>query len=107
MGRFNASQFLSELEAASIELFLEGDRLLYRAPVGRVDGKTRLAIKRHRSEIVSYLQRRSCELDDVLDIMLDKAVERIGFSVPPLVVQARPARLPLSFAQERLWLLEQ
>ncbi|MFP2903122.1 condensation domain-containing protein, partial [Corallococcus sp. 4LFB] len=30
-----------------------------------------------------------------------------GLNVPPLAVQQRPARLPLSYAQERLWLLEQ
>ncbi|NNB93013.1 amino acid adenylation domain-containing protein [Corallococcus exiguus] len=30
-----------------------------------------------------------------------------GLNVPPLAVQRRPARLPLSYAQERLWLLEQ
>uniref|UniRef100_UPI0017F27693 condensation domain-containing protein n=1 Tax=Ramlibacter sp. TaxID=1917967 RepID=UPI0017F27693 len=33
--------------------------------------------------------------------------EGAGLAIPPLTLQKRPARLPLSYAQERLWLLEQ
>uniref|UniRef100_UPI0017D49042 condensation domain-containing protein n=1 Tax=Ramlibacter sp. TaxID=1917967 RepID=UPI0017D49042 len=33
--------------------------------------------------------------------------EGAGLSMPALTVQQRPARLPLSYAQERLWLLDQ
>ena len=33
--------------------------------------------------------------------------EGLGLLAPPLVVQERPDELPLSYAQERLWLLDQ
>ncbi|MEN3288877.1 MAG: hypothetical protein V7634_3177, partial [Bradyrhizobium sp.] len=33
--------------------------------------------------------------------------EEIGFVAPPLTGQPRPARLPLSYAQEQLWVLDQ
>jgi len=33
--------------------------------------------------------------------------EGFGFDLPPLRWQSRPEKLPLSFAQERLWILEQ
>ena len=45
---------------------------------------------------------------DALSAAVDEARRQgLGLAVPPLTAQPRPAQLPLSYAQERLWLLEQ
>lgn len=75
--------FLAEIRAASIQLWVRRGRLCYRAPDG-LDGETLAEIRRRKPEIISHLD---------------------GTEIPSPAA-ARPAVVPLSSAQEGLWLIE-
>jgi amino acid adenylation domain-containing protein len=77
-----ASELIERASGLGIRLWVEGDRLRYDAPEGAMNGELRNAIVAQRAEIVSRLAAPS--------------LRRIAQKV-----------LPLSFAQQRLWLLEQ
>lgn len=76
--------FLAEIRAAGIELWVRGGRLCYRPPDG-LDGDRLSEIRRRKSEIIAHLDRPDS---------------------PPAAVR-RPSVVPLSSAQEGLWLIEQ
>lgn len=80
-------EFLSDLNSLDIKLWVEGDLLRYNAPKGSMTSTILSQIKECKTEIVQKLSQ-------------DSLVECI-----------RPVKrdnpLPLSFAQQRLWLTEQ
>src|ERR1700712_3070220 len=82
----------SALEKIGAQLWLEGEQLVVRSLRARISPDLREQIRENRELIFSLLRNRE---------------EARGLAVPPLGIQARPAVLPLSYAQERLWLLEQ
>src|ERR1700688_2830701 len=59
-----------------------------------------------REDLVAILMRERMQAPSEITLVQH---QRGGFDLerPALTVQARPARLPLSYAQERLWVLEQ
>jgi amino acid adenylation domain-containing protein len=75
--------FLAEIRAAGIELWVRGGRLCYRPPDGP-DGETLAEIRRRKSEIIAHLDRADS---------------------PPAAAR-RPSVVPLCSAQEGLWLIE-
>ena len=76
---------MAKLEQRGIRLSLDGDRLRVRAPRDALNAADTDALRAHKAEIIDLLRASS--------------------SVP--TAQPRPAALPLSFAQERLWFLAQ
>ncbi|BAY23354.1 condensation domain-containing protein [Calothrix sp. NIES-2100] len=77
-------QFLSEIERLDVKLWVEGEQLHYNAPKGTITSTLLTQIKERKAEILQVLNQ-----DDVIQ------------AVP------RNQQLPLSFAQQRLWLVEQ
>ena len=83
---------LTELREKKIELWVEGDRLRYRAPDQALTPELLERLRQHKPELINFLRA---------------ATPGSESRKPVLQPVARPARLPLSFAQERLWVLDQ
>ena len=85
----NPVELLGRLGALGIRLTADGDRLRYSAPKGALTPELREALARHKPEILAMLRAAS------------------GGDAVPLARVSRDGPLPLSFAQQRLWFLDQ
>lgn len=86
------NDLLSQLRIKGITLWLEGDRLRYRASEGAMTPDLLAELKNQKSEIIAFLQQVNTASD---------------LSRPPLIAITRDDTAPLSFAQQRFWLLHQ
>ena len=85
-------EFLSHLNDLDITLWLEEEKLRYQAPKGVMTPEIKQAIGTRKSEISAFLKQAKT---------LSRSVERTIVPIP------RNGKLPLSFAQQRLWFLHQ
>jgi len=86
------SRFLPHLRSLGVRLWADGDRLRYRAPKGTLTPSLRTKLTERKAEILTFL----------------RDAEAAVCSPPPRVRSvSRKEELPLSFAQERLWFLDQ
>ena len=83
-------ELLKDLESLGIRLRTEGDRLVIKAPRDVVTAEVRETLKDRKKEIVEFLANR-----------LEAS------RPPPLVPIDRNQKLPLSYAQQRMWYLDQ
>jgi thioesterase domain-containing protein/acyl carrier protein len=83
---------LFELRQREIKLWLEGDRLRYKAPKDALTSELLSQVKEYKTEIVTFLR---------------EATNSNSTQLPPIVEIDRDSYLPLSFAQQRLWFLHQ
>ncbi|MDF5719565.1 MAG: amino acid adenylation domain-containing protein [Rhizonema sp. PD37] len=87
----NLKQFIVELSHQDVELWVEGNRLCVDAPEGVLTPETRDLLARNKAELILLLKDKDVDTDTDLS----------------LIKTERPQNLPLSFAQEQLWLLNQ
>jgi len=80
------NDLLEELRCRGIRLWREGDNLRFNAPSGALTGELRAKLTAHKAELLAHLS------DTTAGILI------------PLI--DRTGGVPLSFAQERLWVLD-
>ncbi len=81
-------EFLAELDQQQIRFKLDGDQLRIRAPQQALPPLVTDQLRLRKDEILHFLRRQPARQ-----------------KVPALQAAERPAMLPLSYAQERLWFL--
>lgn len=85
------AEFFSVLSGLNIHLWLENDQLRFRAPAGTVTPEIKSELIKRKPEIIDLLRQLSTS---------------VGQHQPILPVK-REHPIPLTFAQERLWFLDQ
>ncbi len=86
---------LSQLSNQDINLWLEEGRLRYNAPKGKMTAELKAEIGTHKADIIQFLQH------------VTRNVPAPASAEQPIPLLSRDAPLPLSFAQQRLWFLNQ
>src|SRR5687767_2046244 len=85
-------ELLSELLKLDIKLWMDGERLRYNAPQGVMTPELQAELVKHKTEIIVRLQ---------------SSAGPGGLDSPSIAPVERPAQVPLSFAQQRLWIVDQ
>ncbi|MCF2150076.1 amino acid adenylation domain-containing protein [Desmonostoc muscorum LEGE 12446] len=87
----NIEQLVVDLSKQGVKLWVEGEQLRANAPKGVLTPETRDLLAKNKAELILLLHKKKADTDTDL----------------PLIKAERPQNLPLSFAQEQLWLLNQ
>ncbi len=88
----NVSELLSHLKDLDIKIWLEGDQLKVNAPKGSLTPELQSQIAANKSEIKHFLSTSQ---------------EASFAAFTPIVPSSADHEIPLSFAQQRLWFLNQ
>ncbi|MBD2194868.1 MULTISPECIES: non-ribosomal peptide synthetase [Calothrix] len=88
----NIEQLVADLNKQGVKLWVDGEQLRVNAPKGVLTAETRDLLAKNKAELISLLHKNN---------------EISNHTQSPLIKCDRTQNLPLSFAQERLWLLNQ
>ena len=83
-------EFLDQLRIRGVELWVEGDRLRYNAPRGIINDDVLSELRKRKSELIVALRGEQAAKPDT--------------AITPV---SRDGLLPLSFAQQRIWFLDE
>ncbi len=83
-------EFLAQLNQAGIRLWADGERLRYDAPPGAVTPSLREDLLQRKADLLDFLKHNQVDGDS---------------GAAPIPTVSRDAPLPLSYAQQRLWIL--
>ncbi|MDZ7969598.1 MAG: amino acid adenylation domain-containing protein [Nostoc sp. DedSLP03] len=86
------NELLSELRQRDVKLWLEGERLRYRAAKDSLTPELLTELKTQKAEIINFLRQINTTASS---------------QIPPIVPCERNGNLPLSFGQQRIWFLHQ
>ncbi|MBE2223591.1 MAG: AMP-binding protein, partial [Anaerolineae bacterium] len=86
------AEFLNNLRARDIKIWVEDDRLRINAPKGAIDEALKVELGQRKSEVIAYLNATSTTQSR---------------NTAPLIPVDRSTPPPLSFTQQRLWFLDQ
>ena len=92
----NAAEFLAFLRERDIRIWLEDENLRFNAPKDALTPELRAELVAKKPDIIRFLQQAQS-----LAATIPQA------ETPPILPASRDESLPLSFAQQRLWFLEQ
>jgi len=97
----NTIEFVNSLRRLDINLFLEGERLRCNAPEGTLTPALKSEISSRKAEIISFLH----QVNNQTNASALRSSSPVGVIAP--ISRTENNTFPLSFAQQRLWFLNQ
>jgi hypothetical protein len=85
-------EFISYIRSLDMKLWVEGDRLRYSMPSGTLTPELLQQLAAHKTELINFLSQNKLAAQT---------------TEPPIIPTSRHQPLPLSYAQQRLWIFDQ